>query len=77
MKQLTTIVEKLRRHPTMNLDRMQDIAGCRAILPTFASVDRVANRIHGYWNVVGDDREEGRPVTGYRARGRSNAADRW
>jgi putative GTP pyrophosphokinase len=70
LKQLTTIVEKLGRHPTMNLDRMQDIAGARAILPGAVAVDRIAGKIHRYWDVAGDDdyREHGRPVTGYRAR---------
>lgn len=70
LKQLTTIVEKLGRHPTMHLDRMQDIAGCRAILPDAAAVERVAGKAHRYWQVVGDHdyRECGRPVTGYRAR---------
>jgi ppGpp synthetase/RelA/SpoT-type nucleotidyltranferase len=70
MKQLMTIVDKLVRHPTMNLDRMQDIAGARGILPDHAAIDRVASKVHRYWEVVGDDdyRERGRPVTGYRAR---------
>lgn len=70
MKQLTTIVEKLGRHPGMNIDRMQDIAGCRGILPSAEAIDRVAARIHRYWDVVGDDdyRVDGKPATGYRAR---------
>lgn len=70
MKQLTTIIEKLGRHPGMNIDRMQDIAGCRAILPNAAAIDRIAAKVHQNWEVVGDDdyRESGKPVTGYRAR---------
>lgn len=70
MKQLTTIVQKLGRHPGMNIDRMQDIAGCRGILPDSAAIDRVADKIHRNWEVVGDDdyRDAGKPLTGYRAR---------
>ena len=33
LKRLPTIVDKLDRHPHMELSRMQDIGGCRAILP--------------------------------------------
>ena len=32
LKRLRTIVDKLRRHPSMSLARMQDIGGCRAVL---------------------------------------------
>jgi putative GTP pyrophosphokinase len=33
LKRFSTIVDKLRREPTMQLDTMEDIAGVRAVLP--------------------------------------------
>lgn len=39
-KRLPTIVDKLLREPGMRLDRMHDIAGCRAIFPDIDSLDR-------------------------------------
>lgn len=33
LKRLPTIIDKLVRHPTMQLSYMQDIGGCRAIIP--------------------------------------------
>lgn len=70
MKQLMTIVEKLGRHPGMGVDRMQDIAGCRGILPSADAIDRVASKITQHCDVVGDHdyRQQGKPITGYRAR---------
>lgn len=38
LKKMQTIKDKLRRYPTMRLNRMQDIGGCRAI---FSSCDYV------------------------------------
>lgn len=35
LKRLPTILDKLTRHPTMKLTYMQDIGGCRAIIPGF------------------------------------------
>jgi len=42
-KRLPTIVDKLAREPGMQLDRMHDIAGCRAILPDIGSLERFRN----------------------------------
>jgi putative GTP pyrophosphokinase len=39
-KRLPTIVDKLTREPGMRLDRMHDIAGCRAIFPDTNSLAR-------------------------------------
>jgi ppGpp synthetase/RelA/SpoT-type nucleotidyltranferase len=39
-KRRPTIVDKLTREPGMKLDRMHDIAGCRAIFPDIDSLDR-------------------------------------
>jgi putative GTP pyrophosphokinase len=38
LKRLPTIIDKLRRHPNMQLTTMQDIGGVRAILPTIKDV---------------------------------------
>ena len=41
LKRVSTIIDKLLREPTLPLSRMQDIGGCRAILPTLVTeVDR-------------------------------------
>ena len=44
LKRRDTVWDKLRREHTMTLSRMQDIAGCRAVLPSLEAVDRVRNR---------------------------------
>lgn len=38
LKRLPSIEAKLRRSPTMRLSRMQDIGGCRAVLPSVADL---------------------------------------
>jgi putative GTP pyrophosphokinase len=45
LKRRRTIIDKLTRHPNMALSTMQDIGGCRAVLPTEADVYRVADRL--------------------------------
>lgn len=42
LKRLSSIDMKLRRFPTMRLARMQDVGGCRAVLPSATDVQRVA-----------------------------------
>ena len=37
MKRVPTIIDKLLREPTLLLSRMQDIGGCRAMLPTLVT----------------------------------------
>ena len=43
LKRLPSAAAKLRRMPSMNLARMQDMGGCRAVLPTATDVRRVAD----------------------------------
>ncbi|MDF3917482.1 RelA/SpoT domain-containing protein [Salinicola salarius] len=38
LKRMPTIIDKLRRFPDMNLSRMQDIGGCRAVMASIESV---------------------------------------
>jgi putative GTP pyrophosphokinase len=45
LKRIPTILDKLGRHSNMKLTRMQDIGGCRAILPDIATIYRVIARI--------------------------------
>lgn len=45
LKRVATIVDKLRREPTMQLANMQDIAGCRAVLGSIDEVRRVQRRL--------------------------------
>ena len=55
LKRLRTILDKLVREPTMQLNRMQDIGGCRAVLATVDEVRRVERRL-----------KKNRPLLGYR-----------
>lgn len=43
IKRLSSILLKLRRFPKMNLSRMQDIGGCRAVVGTVTHVNRLVN----------------------------------
>lgn len=45
LKRMSTILDKLGREPTLALDRMQDIGGCRVVLPSRDEVWRLADRI--------------------------------
>lgn len=44
LKRRATVWDKLRREPTMKLSRMQDIGGCRAVLPSLEAIERVRDR---------------------------------
>lgn len=46
LKRLTSIVGKLQREKTMQLYRMQDLGGCRVILPTVEEVIRFKNDLY-------------------------------
>jgi putative GTP pyrophosphokinase len=52
LKRTPRIVEKLTRLPKMRLSQMQDIAGCRAILPDGEAVLHVLAGIERNWDVV-------------------------
>lgn len=68
LKRLPRIIEKLTRDNRSNLSRMQDIGGCRAILPDLVTVERVRRRIHkNKWDVTREDDYNVSPKsTGYR-----------
>jgi putative GTP pyrophosphokinase len=67
LKRMPTILDKLERQPTMDITRMQDIGGCRAVL-LGSERERVLERIGSHWPVqkVYDYVEAPKP-TGYRA----------
>lgn len=44
LKRLSSIDAKLRRFRSMNLARMQDVGGCRAVLPLVEDVQTIAGR---------------------------------
>ena len=45
LKRIPTILDKLRREPKMDLSRMQDFGGCRAVLENEDEVRRVQERV--------------------------------
>lgn len=47
LKRIPTIIDKLSREPGMNLGRMHDIGGCRAVLKCLDEVQRVQSRYKG------------------------------
>ncbi|HEY1774637.1 MAG TPA: RelA/SpoT domain-containing protein [Solirubrobacteraceae bacterium] len=71
LKRETQIIDKLARHPAMQLARMQDIGGCRAVLPGGASeVYAVVERMRkADWDIRGaiDDYIKRPTNDGYRA----------
>jgi hypothetical protein len=68
LKRIPTIIDKLRREQGMNLGRMADIGGCRAVLRDMDEVRRVEARYRGLDNTVRmrDYIEKPKP-DGYRA----------
>lgn len=68
LKRRQTILEKLQREPTLDLSRMQDIGGCRAVVPDLRDLRRLEARVTSRLTVVGyDDRVKQPRVSGYRA----------
>ena len=69
LKRTPQILHKLSRFGSMRLTQMEDIAGCRAILPGGASeAAGVLRRIRRNWDIVGiDDYVQSPKPTGYRA----------
>jgi len=43
LKRLPSIITKLRRNPNMKLSQMQDLGGCRAIMPTISGLRKLIN----------------------------------
>lgn len=51
LKRAPQIVSTLVRFPTMNLARMEDVGGCRAVLANSGQVNAVRERIEARWDV--------------------------
>ena len=66
LKRFETVVEKLRRS-TSDLSRLEDIAGCRVVLPTMVEQRQVLDRIRGAWEVMRERDYQTTPRDGYRA----------
>jgi len=47
IKRVPSIVSKLNRFPSMRLDRMQDLGGCRAVVSSIDDVYKIVERIKG------------------------------
>ncbi|WP_454617531.1 RelA/SpoT domain-containing protein [Bradyrhizobium cenepequi] len=46
LKRRSTIIDKLSRHPRMQLARMDDVAGCRLIFPNVAALTSFREELH-------------------------------
>jgi hypothetical protein len=46
LKRASSIVKKLQKQPTMRLSQMQDIGGCRAVLPSVSEVKDLREAYH-------------------------------
>ncbi len=69
-KRLPRILAKLIRYPQMQITTMQDIGGCRVVLPTLDAVEELRRHIHYRWEsqIVGEDDYIAAPqASGYRA----------
>lgn len=65
-KSTTSIIEKLQREST-RLSQMQDIAGCRIVVPVLASQDAVTEQLESIFDRVDFDDRRKKPSHGYRA----------
>jgi putative GTP pyrophosphokinase len=69
LKRFPTIVDKLCRHPDMNLARMQDIGGCRAVVATEEEARAIFAHLkrRWAWRREYDYITDPKPDSGYRA----------
>jgi ppGpp synthetase/RelA/SpoT-type nucleotidyltranferase len=68
LKRLPTLVDKLARYPKMQVTRMQDIGGCRAIVRSRSHAEGVLRRVRKNYDVVRVNNYVEEPKeTGYRA----------
>jgi ppGpp synthetase/RelA/SpoT-type nucleotidyltranferase len=64
-KSTTSIIDKLQRE-TVRLGQMQDIAGCRIVVPLLAAQDEVIHRLKLLFDRVDFDDRRKNPSHGYR-----------
>ncbi|HEV2378217.1 MAG TPA: hypothetical protein VG206_00305 [Terriglobia bacterium] len=65
-KSTTSIIEKLRRE-TIRLSQVQDIAGCRLVVPDVLTQDRIVGRLRSTFAKVAVADRRKQPSHGYRA----------
>jgi hypothetical protein len=51
LKKLSTVIDKLTRLERMRLSRMEDLAGCRIVVPTDRQAAEVTRRLRRNWTV--------------------------
>ena len=66
LKRFETTIEKLRRHKS-RLSSIEDIAGCRVVLPTMRHQHELLDRIRRELDVVRERDYQANPRGGYRA----------
>jgi ppGpp synthetase/RelA/SpoT-type nucleotidyltranferase len=66
-KRFDRIMQKLVRYDTMRLSQMEDIGGCRVVVPTLDECYAVAGRLRRRWRVPIIDHVERPKDDGYRA----------
>ena len=66
LKRFETVVAKLQRG-TSDLSRLEDIAGCRVVLPSMREQRHVVDRIRLRWNIARERDYQTSPRDGYRA----------
>lgn len=67
LKRTPQLIRKLARFPGMRLTQVEDIGGCRAVLPNAAAVSGVLRRIRRYWDIIDvNDYVAAPKSTGYR-----------
>ena len=68
LKRLVTIVDKLQREPRMELARMHDIGGCRAVVGSEEEIRAMAAHLRRRWEIIReyDYMENPKPDSGYR-----------
>lgn len=69
LKRFITILDKLQREPRMNLSRMHDVGGCRAVVETDEEVYAIAGHLKRRWEWARDYDyiAKPKPDSGYRA----------
>ncbi|MEO9477262.1 MAG: RelA/SpoT domain-containing protein [Cyclobacteriaceae bacterium] len=68
LKRIESIVRKLYRYPSMELDRMSDVAGCRCILNNEARVYKLRDQIYEIFHVSKENDYYKNPVaSGYKS----------
>lgn len=78
LKKFATIVDKLARFEGMKLSRMEDIGGCRVVVPDMDVSRELARRLKKNWTVKRDRDYVAEPKPdGYRARHLVAVKDGW